>query len=166
MKIRHLDLEDVTVNPEHAALGIPPIEYEVTHAGDHPVMKLVGWLVLSMLFALFSYFLYRIFGGNGVAGGVGLIQDALNHPMFWTALAVGLIAQVVDGALGMAYGITSTSFLLALGAPPAMASGATHLAEVFTTGVSGVSHLRLGNVCRKLFLSLLIPGIVGALIGT
>jgi len=129
-------------------------------------MKLVGWLVLSMLFALFSYFVYRIFGGNGVAGGVGLIQDALNDPMFWTAFAVGLIAQVVDGALGMAYGITSTSFLLALGAPPAMASGATHLAEVFTTGVSGVSHLRLGNVCRKLFLSLLIPGILGALIGT
>ena len=166
MKIRHLDLEDVTINPEHAALGIPPIEYEITHAGDHPIMKLVGWLVLSVLFALFGYLVFRIFGGNGVAGGVALIRDALNDPMFWTAFAVGLIAQVIDGALGMAYGITSTSFLLVLGAPPAMASGATHLAEVFTTGVSGVSHLRLGNVSKKLFLSLLIPGILGALIGT
>lgn len=166
MKIRHLDLEDQTINPEHAALGIPPVEYEVTHAGDHPLMKLVGYLVISLLLALISYFAYRIFGGNGVAGGMDLIQNALNDPMFWSAFAVGLIAQVIDGALGMAYGITSSSFLLAFGVSPAMASGATHLAEVFTTGVSGVSHLKMGNVNKKLFLSLLVPGIFGALIGT
>ena len=166
MKIRHLDLDDLTVNPEHAALGIPPIEYEITHAADHPVMKVVGWLIVTLLFSLLCYFAYRIFGGNGVAGGVDLIQEALSDPMFWTAFAVGLIAQVIDGALGMAYGITSTSFLLAFGAPPVMASGATHLAEVFTTGVSGVSHLKLGNVRKTLFFGLLIPGIVGALIGT
>jgi uncharacterized membrane protein YfcA len=65
----------------------------------------------------------------------------------------------------MAYGVTSSSFLLAIGATPAMASGATHLAEVFTTGVSGISHLKMGNVNKKLFFSLLIPGIIGALIG-
>ena len=65
----------------------------------------------------------------------------------------------------MAYGITSTTFLLAAGAPPAMASGATHLAEVFTTGVSGISHLKLGNVNKRLVLSLLLPGILGALLG-
>ncbi|MDP2246674.1 MAG: sulfite exporter TauE/SafE family protein, partial [Nitrosomonadales bacterium] len=64
-----------------------------------------------------------------------------------------------------AYGVTSSSFLLAVGASPAMASGATHLAEVFTTGVSGVSHLKMGNVNKKLFFSLLIPGILGGLIG-
>ena len=76
------------------------------------------------------------------------------------------MAQIVDGALGMAYGVTSSSFLLAVGASPIMASGATHLAEVFTTGISGMSHLRMGNVNRKLFLSLLIPGVTGGLIGT
>ena len=78
---------------------------------------------------------------------------------------VGLLAQIVDGALGMAYGITASSFLLASGASPALATGATHLAEVFTTGVSGVSHAKLGNVNRKLFLNLLIPGIIGVLLG-
>ena len=86
--------------------------------------------------------------------------------MFWSAAAVGLLAQVIDGALGMAYGVTASSFLLAVGATPVMASGATHLAEVFTTGISGVSHLRMGNVNKKLFLSLVIPGVTGGLIGT
>ena len=98
MKIRHLDLDALTVNPEHAALGIPPIEYEITHAADHPVMKVVGWLIVTLLFSLLGYFAYRIFGGNGIAGGINLIQEALNDPMFWTAFAVGLIAQVIDGA--------------------------------------------------------------------
>lgn len=84
--------------------------------------------------------------------------------MFWSAVAVGLLAQVIDGALGMAYGITTSSFLLAVGASPSMASGATHLAEVFTTGVSGVAQLKVGNVNKKLFFSLLIPGILGALV--
>lgn len=166
MKIRHLDLDDNTINPEHAALGIPPVEYEITHAGEHLLLKLTAYLVISLLLALTGYFAYRLFAGNGVAGGVELVQMALNDPMFWSAFAVGLIAQMIDGALGMAYGITSSSFLMAIGASPAMATGATHLAEVFTTGVSGVSHLKMGNVKKKLFLSLLLPGILGALIGT
>jgi uncharacterized membrane protein YfcA len=71
----------------------------------------------------------------------------------------------VDGALGMAYGITSTSFLMASGATPAVASASVHIAEVFTTGISGISHIKLGNVDRKLFLRLLIPGMVGATFG-
>lgn len=129
-------------------------------------MRLVGHLVISLLLVLICYFAYRLFGGNGAAGGMDLVQDALDDPMFWRAFAVGLIAQIIDGALGMAYGITSSSFLLAFGASPAMASGATHLAEVFTTGVSGVSHLKMGNVNKKLFFGLLVPGILGALIGT
>jgi hypothetical protein len=78
---------------------------------------------------------------------------------------VGLLAQTVDGALGMAYGITSTSFLLATGASPAVASASVHIAEVFTTGVSGISHIKFGNVDRRLFLRLLLPGMVGAVSG-
>jgi len=114
---------------------------------------------------LVVYWMYRLFLGGNEQSGWELIEQTLNDPLFWSAVAVGLLAQAIDGALGMAYGITSSSFLLAAGAPPAMASGATHLAEVFTTGVSGVSHLRLGNVCKKLFLSLLVPGVIGALVG-
>ncbi len=166
MKLRNPDLQDLSINPEHAALGIPPLEYAVTHASQHPVLRLAAYTVMAALTALVLYLTYRLFWGDHAASGTELIAEALQSKVFWSAFGVGLLAQVIDGALGMAYGITATSFLLAAGAPPAMASGATHLAEVFTTGVSGVSHLRLGNVNKRLFLALLLPGVIGALLGT
>ena len=97
--------------------------------------------------------------------GLEVIAQTLDNRAFWTAVAVGLLAQTVDGALGMAYGITSTSFLLATGSSPAVASAAVHIAEVFTTGVSGIAHIKFGNVRRDLFLRLLVPGMVGATAG-
>jgi uncharacterized membrane protein YfcA len=81
-------------------------------------------------------------------------------------VAVGFFAQAIDGALGMAYGVTATTFLLGAGASPAAASAAVHIAEIFTTGFSGVSHLKYGNVDRRLFLRLLVPGISGAVLGS
>lgn len=80
-------------------------------------------------------------------------------------IGVGLAAQIVDGALGMAYGATSSSLLLGLGIPPAISSASVHVAEVFTTGASGIAHFKLGNVNKKLFMYLLIPGMSGAIIG-
>ncbi len=80
-------------------------------------------------------------------------------------IGVGLAAQMVDGALGMAYGATSSSLLLGLGLPPAISSASVHVAEVFTTGASGIAHFKLGNVNKKLFLYLLIPGMLGAISG-
>lgn len=165
MKLRHLDLDHPPVNPEHDALALPPVEYEVTHAFERPAMRLLSFAVVGVLMGLLVYLAYRLFLGGHSKTGLELITQTLHDPMFWTAVAVGLIAQAIDGALGMAYGITSSSFLLAAGAPPALASGATHLAEVFTTGISGVSHLRLGNVHKRLFFCLLLPGVVGALVG-
>ena len=165
MKIRRLDLDDKVISQPHVELGLPPAEYDVTHASDHPLLRMASYIVVAILTALIFYFSYQIFFGNNSLSGGEIIANALQDPMFWNAVADGLVAQVIDGALGMAYGITSSSFLLAVGASPAMASGATHLAEVFTTGVSGVSHLKMGNVNKKLFFSLLIPGIIGALLG-
>ena len=81
------------------------------------------------------------------------------------SLAVGFIAQIIDGALGMAYGVVSNSFLLLLGIPPVISSACVHFSEIFTTGASGLSHLRCGNVDGKLASSLLIPGIIGGAIG-
>jgi uncharacterized membrane protein YfcA len=80
-------------------------------------------------------------------------------------LFVGLLAQMVDGALGMAYGATATSFLVSIGVTTMNASASIHIAEVFTTGASGLSHLKFGNVNKKLFRNLLIPGIIGAILG-
>jgi len=84
---------------------------------------------------------------------------------FLLVLLVGFLAQIIDGALGMGYGVTSTSFLLTLGVPPAPASASVHTAEIFTCGVSGISHLRLGNVDRALFRGLVVPGIIGGVLG-
>jgi len=77
----------------------------------------------------------------------------------------GLIAQLVDGSLGMAYGVTSTSVLLAAGTAPAIASASVHLAEVGTTLASGASHWRFGNVDWRVVGILAVPGAVGAVLG-
>jgi hypothetical protein len=78
---------------------------------------------------------------------------------------VGFVAQIIDGALGMAYGVSSNTFLLSLGLPPAAASASVHMAEVVTTGVSGAAHWRLGNIDWKLVKRLLIPGVIGGVAG-
>jgi uncharacterized membrane protein YfcA len=80
-------------------------------------------------------------------------------------ILVGFIAQMIDGALGMAYGVSSNTFLLSLGIPPAAASASVHMAEVVTTGISGFSHWKLGNVDWKLVRRLLIPGMIGGVMG-
>ena len=80
-------------------------------------------------------------------------------------ILVGFVAQTIDGALGMAYGVSSNTFLLSLGIPPAAASASVHVAEIVTTGISGFSHWRLGNVDWKLVRRLLIPGVIGGVAG-
>ena len=80
-------------------------------------------------------------------------------------IAGGFIAQMIDGALGMAYGVTATTFLLSVGITPAAASASVHASEVFTSGVSGYMHLKFGNVNSKLFKTLVIPGVIGAILG-
>lgn len=79
--------------------------------------------------------------------------------------AIGFLAQLVDGALGMAYGVTATSLLLSAGLPPALASATVHAAECFTTGASAASHHAFGNIDRTLFKRLLLPGVAGAAVG-
>jgi uncharacterized membrane protein YfcA len=84
---------------------------------------------------------------------------------FGLFLAVGFLAQLIDGAVGMAYGVISTSVLLAFGVPPAQASATIHAAECFTTGASGTSHMLHKNVDWKLFFRLAPAGVIGGVIG-
>lgn len=86
-------------------------------------------------------------------------------PNIFIFILVGFIAQSIDGALGMAYGVSSNTFLLSIGIPPAAASASVHMAEVVTTGISGFSHWQLGNVDRSLIKRLLIPGVIGGVLG-
>lgn len=81
-------------------------------------------------------------------------------------IAVGFAAQLVDGALGMAFGVITNTLLVAvLGVPPAQASQRVHVVECFTTAVSGISHLLHRNIDGRLFVRLLVPGMIGGLLG-
>jgi siroheme synthase-like protein len=86
-------------------------------------------------------------------------------PLFYWFLGAGFVFALIDGAIGMSYGVTSASFSLAMGLPPASASMAIHISEVLSNGIAGWMHFRMGNVNWKLFKILIIPAVIGAVIG-
>lgn len=91
------------------------------------------------------------------------IQDI--NPLFYYFLGAGFLFALIDGAIGMSYGVTTTSFSLTMGIPPAAASMGVHLSEIMSNGIAGWMHYRMGNINWKLFKMLLIPGIIGAVSG-
>jgi uncharacterized membrane protein YfcA len=118
--------------------------------------------ILTVLFlgiAAYTYLSYEVVAS--------LSQDfyAQLDDKFFYMLLVGFFAQLVDGALGMGYGVISTTLLISGGLNPAVISGSIHTAEMFSSGASGFSHYRFGNVNKKLFKTLLIPGVLGAIAG-
>lgn len=166
MKLRDIDFTINPTNKEHDALGIPPLENAVSHPSIHPILINAVWLTVFLLVAAIIYLLMRFLSHSGDLGSLtDIVIHTLQSDSFWNAVAIGVLAQTIDGALGMAYGITSTTFLLASGFSPAVATASVHIAEVFTTGVSGIAHVKMRNVNYKLFLRLLLPGISGALAG-
>lgn len=120
------------------------------------------------LFAFFFMFLghlilsYVPFGD--VFQNLKTTVTSLSAEFYWM-IAAGFVAQLVDGALGMGYGVTSTTILLSLGVNLPAISGSVHTAEMFSSGISGYSHYKFGNVNKKLFKTLLIPGVIGAIAG-
>ena len=165
MKIRNLDLTGNPINEEHQELGLPPIEEPISHPGAHPFLQAAMWVAVVVLIVLVIFLIGRFFFSNNWSGGWQIVGETLSGKVFWSAAMVGFLAQVIDGALGMAYGVTATSFLLATGATPGAASASVHIAEIFTTGVSGISHVKFGNVNKDLFMRLLVPGILGGITG-
>lgn len=165
MKPRRIDLSQYDQAAEHDALGLPPLEETVTRVGPHPFRRDALLLLGLPLIALLTWLLGTWLLPSGWQPLLTEAQQGLGSDAFWLAAAVGLFAQIIDGALGMAYGITATTFLLSTGVPPAAASASVHMAEIFTTGFSGISHWRFGNVDKALFKRLLIPGMAGAVTG-
>ena len=113
---------------------------------------------------LTGYFFGRFISPEEIGRMGTSVLDNLDENILLFILA-GFVAQLIDGALGMAYGVTATSFLLSFGMSPAVSSASVHASEVFTSGVSGLMHLKFGNVNSKLFKNLLIPGVIGAILG-
>ena len=93
----------------------------------------------------------------------GYIQHI--NPLFYYFLVAGFLFAMIDGAIGMSYGVTSTSFSLTMGIPPAVASMGVHLSEIMSNGIAGWMHYRMGNINWKLFWMLLWAGIIGAVTG-
>jgi siroheme synthase-like protein len=126
--------------------------------------KIVIGCLLAFTLLIVGYSLSAYFSFNNISEEFKSIpQHTINA--FLIMLLTGFIAQMADGSLGMGYGTISTTFLLATGAPPAIVSSRVHSARVFSSGVSGYSHHRFGNINKKLFMALVIPGAIGALIG-
>lgn len=130
-------------------------------------LRLRHWLLymfssISLMVAGYYIFTYVPFGavGNSVYGAVTGIDSQI---LVW--IGIGLCAQIVDGALGMAYGVSTTTALLSFGIPPAVASASMHASEILISGTSSLVYLRYRNINGKLFRSLLIPGAIGAIVG-
>lgn len=120
------------------------------------------WVIIpaSLLIGLITVLVYNHhaeFSWDGFLGGF--------NQEFLIFFCIGVFAQLVDGTLGMGYGATSTSFLLAYGIPPVISSTGVHVAEMFTTGASAISHHKFGNINKKLVRHLLIPGVLGSIAG-
>ncbi|MBY0245388.1 MAG: TSUP family transporter [Sphingobacteriaceae bacterium] len=96
-----------------------------------------------------------------------VFQSFLTHinPLFYWFLVAGFVFAMVDGAIGMSYGVTSASFSIAMGLPPASASMAIHVSEVLSNGIAGWMHYKMKNINWKLFKILIIPAILGAIFG-
>ncbi|MDD3876596.1 MAG: sulfite exporter TauE/SafE family protein [Bacteroidales bacterium] len=131
--------------------------------------KLLFWYlviaVILVVISLISIFCVYYFAEEQTYVSYIFIFDFLTKKEFLIYLFVGFIAQLIDGSLGMAYGVSSTSFLMSTGVSPVTASTSVHIAEIFTTGISGFSHWKFGNVDMTLLRRLAIPGAIGAAIG-
>ncbi len=124
-------------------------------------IKYVAYFIIFLKISLIGFLLWKIFTSHPNP----LTTFAFDKE-FILFIGAGFIAQIIDGALGMAYGVSCSTLLLSIGVPPAIASASVHTAEVFTTGVSGLSHIFMKNIDKKLFFKLVFTGVAGAIIGS
>lgn len=163
-----MGLDNTGVNNLNAEPGIIPVSDTITPDAMVPAplnkQKYILLFLGGAIGLVGLYILLRYLMPEQVLLGQAFVIRNLT-PDFFLYVLGGFLAQMVDGALGMAYGLTSTTFLLSFGISPAAASASVHTSEIFTSGASGLMHLKLKNVNKKLFQTLLIPGVIGAILG-
>ncbi len=137
--------------------------------GSKPAQKkwprIVLFSLLAFFFMIVGHVLLSYIPLQHVEQAIEAIPGIITTRAFLIMLLIGFLAQMSDGSLGMGYGTIATTFLLAYGVTPALVSSQVHSARVFSSGVSGYSHHRFGNINKKLFSTLVIPGVIGAAIG-
>ena len=127
--------------------------------------QIVKWCLFAFVFMILGHALLSLVPFHRILEGIKTIPDVIDTKAFVLMMLCGFIAQMSDGSLGMGYGTIATTFLLANGVSPAIVSSRVHAARVFSSGVSGYSHHRFGNINKKLFRALVIPGVLGAILG-
>jgi uncharacterized protein len=127
-------------------------------------MAVAKWSLVVFGSMLIGHFIFSYVPFQALADGTIDLYLKLDKNFGWIVLA-GFLAQIIDGSLGMGYGITSATIMLSTGVSPAVMSGSIHTAEMFASGASGLSHYRFGNVNKKLFKAIVIPGVIGAIAG-
>ena len=138
---------------------------EINKPGAKKWQQIVRWSLLAFLFMILGHGILSYIPFGSLIDGFKTIPQYIDTRSFLLMLLTGFLAQMVDGSLGMGYGTISTTFLLANGVNPAIVSSRVHTARVFSSGVSGYTHHRFGNINKKLFKTIVIPGIIGAIIG-
>ncbi|MFL5787146.1 MAG: TSUP family transporter [Flavisolibacter sp.] len=126
--------------------------------------QIVTWCLLIFICMILGHAILSYLSVQKIVDGFKTIPQYVDRS-FLIMLVTGFAAQMVDGSLGMGYGTISTTFLLAYGVNPAIVSSKVHSARVFSSGISGYTHHRFKNINKKLFRALVVPGIIGALIG-
>ncbi len=121
--------------------------------------QIVKWCFFGFVFMILGHAILSFIPYEKIFEGIKSIPQHIDTKSFLMMLATGFVAQMVDGSLGLGYGTISTTFLLATGVNPAIVSSRVHSARVFSSGISGYSHHRFGNINKKLFKALVIPGI-------
>jgi siroheme synthase-like protein len=137
------------------------VDYE---SAEKKWRSIASKFVFAFFFMFVGYFILSYIPFHNILDAVKTIPTQFDSIFYWMIFA-GFLAQLVDGALGMGYGVTCTTILLSLGVNLPAISGSIHTAEMFSSGASGYSHYRFGNVNKKLFKALLIPGVIGAIVG-
>lgn len=133
--------------------------------GDRKWQQIVKWCLFAFVFMIIGHGILSWVPFGDIVGFIKTLPEHVDTRAFLLMLLTGFLAQMVDGSMGLGYGTISTTFLLAYGVPPAIVSSRVHSARVFSSGVSGYSHHRFGNINKKLFRALVIPGSIGAILG-
>lgn len=131
---------------------------------DRKWRRIATYSVGVFALMLIGHFIFSYLPLNSIADETVKWYQTLDENFHWMVLA-GFLAQMVDGATSMGYGVTSSIVLQSAHVSPAAISAGIHTAEMFTSGVSGYSHYKFGNVNKKLFKALVIPGVIGAVLG-
>lgn len=158
------ELKDEPIESLEQAAINDTVDEQIDKINARNWRKRATWIIVLFFVAFGSYLAYLNLPVEKIWAELKAWPNNVD-PRFYWMIGAGFAAQMVDGALGMGYGVTSTICLLSMGVNLPAISGSIHTAEMFSSGASGYSHYRFGNVNKKLFKVLVIPGVVGAVIG-